>query len=133
MSTFEGLITVLERGVDVTGIDLQPKLNANPWAIIYFVGFMIIGALVVMNLFVGVIVGSFIQLERKFKCPVLLSESQRQWFEATKAALKSKPKKKKHVPAPTGKIREKVYRLVKSTKFEITIMILIMVSRIFQI
>ena len=46
-------------GVDTVGIGMQIKQDANPNMVIFFILFMIVGALFVMNMFVGVVVDTF--------------------------------------------------------------------------
>ena len=44
MTTTEGWVEVMFDGIDSTGVGLQPKEYANPYLIIYFIAFMIIGS-----------------------------------------------------------------------------------------
>ncbi|MGM8214878.1 ion transporter [Bacillaceae bacterium W0354] len=43
---------------------MRPVMESSPWAWIYFVSFIIVGAFVVINLFVGVIVSNFEKVEQ---------------------------------------------------------------------
>lgn len=126
-ATFEGTTEILYNALDATGVDMQPRRNANNWAILYFLTFIFIGAMVALNLFVGVVVDSFQQLEKKLKCPVLLTESQQQWYATAKAALQSKPKRVQLLPRPANAFRQRCYDLVSSVKFELVIMGIILV------
>jgi hypothetical protein len=59
IATTEGWIEMMFMGVDARGIDLQPKTNSRIYWQLFYVGFIVVGAFFVMNLFVGVVVDSF--------------------------------------------------------------------------
>lgn len=51
--------------VDARGVDLQPAYEANLYAYIYFVIFIVCGAFFTLNLFIGVIIDNFNMLKKK--------------------------------------------------------------------
>lgn len=51
--------------VDATGVDLQPQREANLWAYVYFVIFIVCGSFFTLNLFIGVIIDNFNMLKKK--------------------------------------------------------------------
>ena len=53
--------------VDVRGIDLQPEFEANIYAYIYFVIFIVCGSFFTLNLFIGVIIDNFNALKKKVR------------------------------------------------------------------
>jgi len=57
--TTEGWLTLLYDCIDARGVDLQPKRNENLWLVIYFVTYIIIGNVFIINLYVGVIIEKF--------------------------------------------------------------------------
>jgi hypothetical protein len=59
VSSTEGWIDIMNKGVDSVGIDLQPKKNQNQYWSIYFMFFIILGCFLVLDLFVGVVVSTF--------------------------------------------------------------------------
>jgi hypothetical protein len=59
LTTTEGWAGMMYIGVDTTGVDMQPSQGASPWMVIYFVIFMVVGSLFVMNMFVGVVIDYF--------------------------------------------------------------------------
>lgn len=65
VATFEGWMEVMADAVDVTGIDLQPQREANLWAYIYFVIFIVCGSFFTLNLFIGVIIDNFNMLKKR--------------------------------------------------------------------
>ncbi|KAA0199082.1 hypothetical protein HAZT_HAZT003391 [Hyalella azteca] len=65
VATFEGWMEVMADAVDCRGIDLQPAREANIYAYIYFVIFIVCGSFFTLNLFIGVIIDNFNALKKK--------------------------------------------------------------------
>ena len=59
LMTTEGWIDVLWHAVDSTNIYQAPIRNASPLNVIFFMIFLIIGSMILLNAFVGVVVISF--------------------------------------------------------------------------
>lgn len=57
----------MQDAVDATGVDKQPQREANIYAYIYFVIFIVCGAFFTLNLFIGVIIDNFNMLKKKVK------------------------------------------------------------------
>lgn len=74
VATFEGWMEVMADAVDATGVDLQPQREANLWAYVYFVIFIVCGSFFTLNLFIGVIIDNFNMLKKK------VSTFQTQWL-----------------------------------------------------
>lgn len=64
-ATFEGWMEVMKDAVDARGVDLQPQREANLYAYIYFVIFIVCGSFFTLNLFIGVIIDNFNMLKKK--------------------------------------------------------------------
>jgi len=56
---------VMEDAVDARGVDLQPQREANLYAYLYFVIFIVCGSFFTLNLFIGVIIDNFNMLKKK--------------------------------------------------------------------
>ena len=56
---------VMADAVDARGVDLQPAREANIYAYIYFVIFIVCGSFFTLNLFIGVIIDNFNMLKKK--------------------------------------------------------------------
>ncbi|KAL8611742.1 hypothetical protein ACOMHN_065367 [Nucella lapillus] len=67
VATFEGWMEVMQDAVDVTDVDQQPEFEANKYAYIYFLVFIVIGAFFTLNLFISVIIDNFNVLKKKSK------------------------------------------------------------------
>lgn len=65
VATFEGWMEVMADAVDARGVDLQPQREANLYAYIYFVIFIVCGSFFTLNLFIGVIIDNFNMLKKK--------------------------------------------------------------------
>ena len=57
--TNENWVNVMYEGMDSRGYDLQPKRNASKHIALYFLSYLIVGHVLIANLFVGVICGKF--------------------------------------------------------------------------
>jgi hypothetical protein len=64
-ATFEGWMEVMSDAVDARGVNLQPQREANLYAYLYFVVFIVCGSFFTLNLFIGVIIDNFNMLKKK--------------------------------------------------------------------
>lgn len=88
MTTTEGWVEVMFNGIDIRGIDLQPKTNENIGLILFFIGFMIIGSQFIINLFVGVVIDNFNTIKEKEELGnMFVTEQQKSWIEIQKMGL----------------------------------------------
>ena len=56
---------VMADAVDARGVNEQPQYEANLYAYMYFVIFIVCGAFFTLNLFIGVIIDNFNMLKKK--------------------------------------------------------------------
>lgn len=56
IGTLAGWSDAMYQGMDMVGPDLQPSLEANPYAALYFIAFVFVSAFFLSNLFVGVLI-----------------------------------------------------------------------------
>ena len=59
MTTTEGWTMTMWAGVDATKLDYSPIRDYNPASIMFFTFFTVVGSLFVLNLFVGIVIGTF--------------------------------------------------------------------------
>lgn len=117
MMSTEGWTNVMYNGMDSKGVNLQPKQNNGPWYSIYFILFMIVGFLFLMNLFVGVIIDNFNKIkEQKDVGGIFVTDSQRNWIEIQHLMLAKTLLRKKY--PPQGKFRRFFYDVQDSKYFE---------------
>uniref|UniRef100_A0A1I8MS87 Sodium channel protein n=1 Tax=Musca domestica TaxID=7370 RepID=A0A1I8MS87_MUSDO len=72
VATFEGWMEVMADAVDARGVDLQPQREANLYAYIYFVIFIVCGSFFTLNLFIGVIIDNFNMLKKKIRFEIAI-------------------------------------------------------------
>jgi voltage-dependent calcium channel T type alpha-1G len=79
MSTTEGWVIIMMRGVDAVGPDFQPIQEYRRGWTYFFIAFILFGSLFIMNLFVGVVIDTFNKENDKLKKNELLTIQQREW------------------------------------------------------
>ncbi|KAJ8970053.1 hypothetical protein NQ317_012028 [Molorchus minor] len=129
VATFEGWMEVMADAVDARGVDLQPQREANLYAYIYFVIFIVCGSFFTLNLFIGVIIDNFNMLKKKYEGGVLemfLTESQKHYYTAMKKLGRKKPQKV--IRRPMNQFLAMFYDLSNSRRFEIAIFVLIFLN-----
>ena len=92
------------KGVDSRGIGLQPKENNSAYAAIFFVSFIIIGNIFILNLFVGVVIDKFNRLRDKMFGYLLMTRDQRLWIEKDKQMIRIKVVPAQEPPADRKKM-----------------------------
>ncbi|KAK6643713.1 hypothetical protein RUM43_005223 [Polyplax serrata] len=131
VATFEGWMEVMADAVDARGEDLQPQREANLYAYLYFVIFIVCGSFFTLNLFIGVIIDNFNMLKKKYEGGVLemfLTESQKHYYTAMKKLGRKKPQKV--IRRPLNQFLAMFYDLSNSRRFEIAIFILIFLNMV---
>ncbi|CRK95854.1 CLUMA_CG009301, isoform A [Clunio marinus] len=129
VATFEGWMEVMADSVDSRGVDLQPAREANLYAYIYFVIFIICGSFFTLNLFIGVIIDNFNMLKKKYEGGILemfLTPSQKSYYCAMKKLGRKKPQKV--IKRPFNQVLAMFYDLANSRRFEIAIFVLIFLN-----
>lgn len=93
MSTTEGWLDVMNRGIDSVDIDYQPHTNNNIYWSLFFIFIIILSNFFMLNLFAGVVVSTFNKEKRILDMTYLLSETQQRWLETKRDLLELRPKK----------------------------------------
>ncbi|TMW67789.1 hypothetical protein Poli38472_007461 [Pythium oligandrum] len=128
ISTTEGWADVMMAAMDSTSIDMQPiRDNTLIWGY-FFILFMMVGSFFVVNLFVGIIIDNFNSMKAKLGGEIFLTEDQKKWIEAQKAASRVGPIRK--LRRPNHHLRGLVFDIVKRRRFEWFIMICIIVNTV---
>ena len=66
MMTSEDWLSTMYRGLDIAGIEIQPKENNSQIKLLYFIPFMIVGHIFIWRIFGGVIIENFNRARDKF-------------------------------------------------------------------
>ena len=74
MMMTEGWMDVMWHAVDSTNIHQVPLRNNNPAFIFFFMFFMIIGTLFILNLFIGVVINTFDKEKEKLSHNYLMTD-----------------------------------------------------------
>eukprot|EP00050_Salpingoeca_kvevrii_P002109 m.186932 g.186932 ORF g.186932 m.186932 type:complete len:1593 (-) comp10537_c4_seq1:430-5208(-) len=130
VATFEGWMEVMEDAVDARGIDQQPDREETFAAYLFFVLFIVIGSFFTLNLFVGVVIDNFNRLkmrnEKAGRPGVLLTESQAKYVALLRKMATHRPQKLP--PRPRGHFANQCYDLSMSTRFEASILVVILLN-----
>jgi voltage-gated cation channel len=115
-------------GVDAVGIDMQPKKNHLPLLSIYFISFIIVGNIFVLNLFVGIVIDKFNRLKDRMCGYALMTRDQKEWIESEKQMIRLMLISKKNPPLDPKRLI--AFQIAKHKYFEIFINICILFSTI---
>lgn len=84
VATLDNWFYVMWDGIDATGVDTAPRRNNQMYMALYFVSFIIVGSMLVLNLFVGEIVNTYSRLANN---TIVMSVEQRQWAMAVRMKM----------------------------------------------
>lgn len=96
--SLEGWIDVLKAALGITGIDQQPQINSSRINALFFVLYNLLGAVVILTLFVSIIISNFSSRSGM----ALLTAEQRQWIDLKKLISRQKPSKRPSTRPTTG-------------------------------
>ncbi|KIJ40348.1 hypothetical protein M422DRAFT_256903 [Sphaerobolus stellatus SS14] len=96
--SLEGWIDVMSAAVDITGRDRQPSINAAQWNALFFLIYNLLGAVVILTLFVSIIIGNFSSRSGL----ALLTKPQREWIDLLKLIKRQRPSKRPKVRPTKG-------------------------------
>ena len=71
--TTEGWLEVMYLATDSRGFDLTPRQDVSKEASIYFISFIIIGNIFLLNLFVGIVIDKFNRLKEQMNGFLLMT------------------------------------------------------------
>ena len=124
MAGMEGWPDVMYAGVDAVGKDVAPVRDANEWNALFFILWIVIGGMFLINLFVGVIVDTYTDVKEEADGSKLMTESQRQWVQVMGQSTGVKPVRRP--PPPTSCFRRFFHAIVVSPKLEPLILAVIL-------
>ncbi|KAG8959952.1 calcium channel protein [Tulasnella sp. 419] len=91
--SLEGWIDIMGVAMGIQGRDLQPKGNTSELNSIFFVAYNLLGAVVILTLFVSIIIGNFSTRSGM----ALLTEEQKRWIDLQKLIKRQRPSKRPKV------------------------------------
>lgn len=113
-------------GVDTSGIHQEPIRKNNLYWVSFFILFIVVGSLFILNLFVGVVINTFNSEKDKLGKNFLLTPTQNQWVQIQVQCFKSKPLKK--VQLTKSRFRNCSIRIAESKYFDHIIMVFIILN-----
>ena len=82
LMTMENWTITMWHGIDATEIFQQPRRNTSPEIAMFFIVFLVIGTLIILNLFVAVIIDTFFQEKEKLTKLTELTQVQAEYIDS---------------------------------------------------
>ena len=111
------ILTLYELATTSGWYEIMHKIDnvTNNLSDIYFVSFMIIGSIFIMNFSVTCVIDTFVALREKMEGDAFLTENQKEWVKAVKMFMKFKPVPSLNINSnKVKKIRKICYFIIKS-------------------
>ncbi|XP_013387533.1 sodium channel protein type 4 subunit alpha B isoform X2 [Lingula anatina] len=128
VATFKGWVPIMTNAIDAVDVDMQPRREHNVLMYLYFVIFILFGSFFTLNLFIGVIIENFNSQKKKAggSLEMFMTEDQKRYYNAMKKLGGKEPKKP--IPKPKLKVQLWIFHLCVNQKFDIVIMVCIMLN-----
>eukprot|EP00882_Tetradesmus_deserticola_P020321 GHRQ01021939.1.p2 GENE.GHRQ01021939.1~~GHRQ01021939.1.p2 ORF type:complete len:274 (+),score=131.28 GHRQ01021939.1:201-1022(+) len=106
---------------------MQPQPMGNWSSFFFFAAFVLVVAYTLLNLYIGVVFYQFSRIRLQSQTgSAFLTDDQTEWAELSKLVFRLKPPEKS--PVPVNKYRKKLYYLVQSKQFEVSLMAVIIAN-----
>ena len=129
ITTTEGWLEVMYASIDSHGLHMQPHRDASPGWVLFYIMFVFVGAMFVMNLFVGVIIDNFNRMKDELGgVSALMTEEQIAWSKMHEIVQKLQPMRK--VVVPRQPVRAVAFRFSMHPYFDFGIMGCIIVNTV---
>ncbi|KNC50977.1 uncharacterized protein AMSG_06944 [Thecamonas trahens ATCC 50062] len=119
-SVMVGWVDIMLPTIDIVGPDLQPQPRSQPAAALYFVVFIVIGSMLVVNLVVAVVIENFDRLRDEISGHAFLTDSQREWLTIQRIISATPPYEA--FVLPDHPVRAVAYIIVKHRNFSKLVM-----------
>ena len=116
MAGMEGWPDVMYQGIDAVEVDMAPRRDAAVGSGLFFVLWIVVGGMFVLNLFVGVIVDTYTDVKEEDEGTKTMTDDQRQWRQIMAQSMSIQPVRK--TPPPTNSCRKLAHTLVSHRYFE---------------
>ena len=113
-STLAGWTDIMERGLDMVGVDRQPVYFNSWYFAIYFISFVFVMAFFITNLFIGVLI-DFI---RHSNGSALVTEEQQKWIDTQRFQKQHSNIERVMHPDEFNPVRRAFYSVVESVPFD---------------
>lgn len=102
MSTFDGYSDTLDNLMAARGVGIQPQPGSNHMGLVFFIAFSMVVTITLLNLFVGVVFSSFLQLKANATGVGALSARQHEWVQTIAVLHATGPKVRSRGPECLG-------------------------------
>lgn len=126
MATLEGWTQLLFAGIDASEIDHAPVRDYNVAQSLYFVLWILLGSLVLLDLFTGTLISTYDEIHKEEDGLALLTEQQFHWTIAMEQFIALRPKVLAKCPSDAG--RAWCFQLVQRKQFEQVILMAILLN-----
>jgi len=131
ISTTEGWIDVMHSAADARGVDKVPARDEQKLlAVAFFVAFMMVGCLGMLNLCIGVIVDKFNELKRDKEGSIWATDAQKKWSAARDRCYRARLFKGLTKLEKLPSSRKVVYFFVNNKHFERVIQVCIVLNTV---
>ena len=133
LTTQENWPSLAYQGVDCTDVDQGPEKNSQWYYAYFFVFFLFISSMFLLNLFVGVMFLKFTKVQKHETASfgdIMMKEVQLNWIEVQKMIIRAEPNYNARTVPPQYNWRKPFHQIVTSTVFEIFVAIVIMLNMV---
>lgn len=95
LMTTEGWIDVMWQAVDTTEVYAVPIRNASPYNVIFFIAFLLVGFMLLLNAFVGVLIAKFYEQKQLIYRDHRLTSLQKLYCDVSIKCCYAQPLKEK--------------------------------------
>ncbi|PNH08114.1 Voltage-dependent L-type calcium channel subunit alpha-1C [Tetrabaena socialis] len=119
--------------VDAVGVNKQPLWNHQPVVILLFIFFVIICCFFILNLFIGVVLEKFTELQQaQTASSVFVTPQQQIWVDVQKLLLRTSMQLRPARPAEERIWQRQLYDIVNSWLFNNSILAVIIINVLFM-
>lgn len=116
--------------ISAIGIDINPRPGYNIYVGFFFMIFVMIGAVFIINIFVGVVLSNFNRIKEEEDGALMLTVEQREWISTQRLFMKLKLIHK--TMPPKNRLRKIIYLIITDVRFEYLISFIIVTNVIFM-
>ena len=131
LTTQENWPNTFLQATDCTDVGRGPVKDASWYYAYYYIVFLIVSSMFLLNLFAGVMFMNFAKLQdqaNSFVGDIVVTEDQLNWIEVQKMIIRAEPNYNARTIPPALNWRKPVHQFVTSPPFEIFIAIIILLN-----
>ena len=133
LATQENWPIIIYQAIDSTDVDTGPRKEANFYYAYFFVIFLFIGSMFLVNLFVGVMFYNFEKVQKKENATfgtTIATEEQLNWIEVQNLIITAEPNYNVRTAPEKGSWRSTTHVIITNIYFEAFIAIIILLNMV---